>query len=63
MSCYYNIEVNCRSGDLIKRHPECADTLCARCGWHPEVAKKRREEVRARYGTKLQSPVHGGHEV
>lgn len=58
MSCYFNKEVECRTGDLIRRHPECAETVCGRCGWNPDVERKRREEVKKRYGEKLQQAIH-----
>ena len=53
MSCYFNKEVECRAGDLIRRYPECAETVCGRCGWNPDIERKRREEVKKRYGKKL----------
>lgn len=63
-SCYWNHEINCPVGQIIMRHPELVDSLhCAKCGWNPDVERKRREEVKRRYGEKLQSPVQRGHEV
>jgi len=53
-SCYWNIEINCPVGHVVKKHPELSDVLhCAKCGWNPDVERKRREEVKARYGKKL----------
>lgn len=63
-SCCWNIEINCTVGHVVKKHPELRDVLhCAKCGWNPEVERQRREEVRKRYGIKLQTTLHGGHEV
>lgn len=63
-SCYWNHEVNCTVGQLVVRHPDLIGVLhCSKCGWNPDVERARREEVKQKYGTKLQSPVHGGHEV
>lgn len=37
-TCFYN------------RHVLCDERMCAKCGWHPEVDAKRREELRGIYG-------------
>ena len=61
MSCYFNHEVECCTGDLIRRHPELtlSDMFhCSKCGWNPEVERKRREEVRERYGKQLQKTIY-----
>lgn len=59
MSCYFNHEVECRLGEVIvKRHRECIETVCGRCGWNPDVERKRREEAKKRYGEKLQQTLH-----
>lgn len=52
-SCYFNREINCHCGPLVKAHPECKELHCGKCGWNPDVERKRREEVKARYGKKL----------
>lgn len=62
-TCFFNHEINCHCGPWVKANPESKELHCKSCGWNPEVERKRREEVKARYGIKLQSPVHGGNEV
>ena len=52
-TCYFNHEINCHCGKWVKERPERKELHCAKCGWNPDVERKRREEVRARYGTKL----------
>ena len=51
--CYFNREINCHCGQWVKAHPERKELHCGKCGWNPEVERKRREEVKARYGKKL----------
>ena len=45
--CPYNIAIYCTShrGLPITQLPEC----CSKCGWNPEVVRRRREEVRQKY--------------
>lgn len=62
-TCYFNHEINCHCGQWVKARPELKELHCAKCGWNPEVERRRREEVKQRYGQKLQSPVHRGHKV
>lgn len=53
-SCYWNHEIDCSVGQVVQRHPELSDVLrCSKCGWNPDIERKRREEVRERYGKKL----------
>ena len=58
MSCYFNDKVDCCTGDLIRRYPECAETVCGNCGWNPDIERKRREELKERYGKQLQKTAH-----
>ena len=62
-TCYFNHEINCRCGPWVKANPERKELHCVKCGWNPEVERQRREEVRKHYGIKLQTTLHGGHEV
>lgn len=48
IQCPYNEGVVC---------PDC--TQCARCGWHPEVAKKRLAEVTSKSNTKRRKAANG----
>ena len=52
-TCYFNREINCHCGPWVKAHPELTELHCSKCGCNPEVERKRREEVKARYGKKL----------
>lgn len=56
-TCYFNHEINCRCGPWVEAHPECKELHCAKCGWNPDVERMRKEEVKQKYGQKLQSPV------
>ena len=52
-SCAFNREINCHCGKWVIKQPAAKELHCAKCGWNPDVERKRREEVKARYGKKL----------
>lgn len=52
-TCYFNHEINCHCGPWVKANPERKELHCVKCGWNPDVERKRREEVEKRYGKKL----------
>ena len=52
-SCAFNKEINCHCGQWVIKQPAAKELHCSKCGWNPEVERKRREEVRKRYGEKL----------
>ena len=35
-----------------------SESFCLKCGWNPEVAKKRKEEVEAAFAGKKSKRVH-----